>query len=81
MAEELEWQKGWKWQKGLAWGKNWNARRVVVAEKLLWHCRGQSQSYTNVLSDLNICFVVAYTAEALLKNTAVGPWKYIKDNW
>ena len=44
-------------------------------------CRGQSQKYSNVLSGLNICFVVAYTAEALLKNAAVGPWKYIKDNW
>ena len=44
-------------------------------------CRGQSQGYTNVLSDLNICFVAAYTAEAVLKITAMGPWKYIKDNW
>lgn len=44
-------------------------------------CRGQSQGYTNVLSDLNICFVVAYTTEAVLKNTAMGPWKYIRDNW
>lgn len=44
-------------------------------------CRGQSQNYTSVLSDLNICFVVAYTTEAVLKNTAMGPWKYIRDNW
>ena len=44
-------------------------------------CRGQSQGYTNVLSDLNFCFVGAYTTEAVLKIIAVGPWKYIKDNW
>ncbi len=44
-------------------------------------CRGQGETYTNVLSDINIFFTAVYLAEAVLKNTAVGPWKYIKDNW
>ena len=44
-------------------------------------CRGQGETYTNVLSDINIFFTAVYLAEAVLKNTAFGPWKYIKDNW
>ncbi len=44
-------------------------------------CRGQGVTYTNVLSDINIFFTAVYLAEAVLKNTAFGPWKYIKDNW
>ncbi len=44
-------------------------------------CRGQGETYTNVLSDINIFLTAVYLAEAVLKNTAVGPWKYIKDNW
>ncbi|KAL0023530.1 hypothetical protein WJX79_008642 [Trebouxia sp. C0005] len=43
--------------------------------------RGQGQTYTNVLSDINIFFTAVYLAEAVLKNTAFGPLKYIKDNW
>ncbi|DBA98838.1 TPA: mitochondrial thiamine pyrophosphate transporter [Trebouxia sp. C0004] len=43
--------------------------------------RGQGETYTNVLSDINIFFTAVYLAEAVLKNTAFGPWKYIKDNW
>lgn len=45
------------------------------------HCRGQSQAYSDVLSDINIFFTAVYVAEATLKNTALGPWKYVKDNW
>ena len=44
-------------------------------------CRGQGDTYTGVLSDINIFFTAVYLAEAVLKNTAFGPWKYIKDNW
>ncbi|DBB15358.1 TPA: hypothetical protein ACH3X3_003603 [Trebouxia sp. C0006] len=43
--------------------------------------RGQGVTYTNVLSDINVFFTAVYLAEAVLKNTAFGPWKYIKDNW
>ena len=44
-------------------------------------CRGQGQTYTDVLSDINIFFTAVYVTEAVLKNTAFGPWRYIKDNW
>ena len=44
-------------------------------------CRGESARYSQALSDLNIWFVSSYVFEAVLKNLAVGPWAYIKDNW
>ena len=44
-------------------------------------CRGESAQYSQALSDLNVWFVASYVAEAVLKNLAVGPWAYIKDNW
>ena len=45
------------------------------------YCRGQSQGYNDALTDINIFFVATYVTEAVLKNLAVGPWAYIKDNW
>ena len=67
------------------WGKNcWtNAEKGKETARLtdMQCCRGESVRYSQALSDLNIWFVASYVAEVVLKNLAVGPWAYIKDNW